>query len=188
MVETILSVFAILLILALAWAGIAFGVFYELTSTLLLFFAMMITLRYWFLATGLILSWVPAAGSYAAFIAYWALFLIGCLPLIAVMNGITQDSVPRYPRIVDSVLGFIFGLTSAVILICSVMTSLPVVVPKVWAPYDRGALLRPFDRAPILTYRYIEKNWLGISETNPAHTQFPTFEKADLDDFEKYWQ
>jgi uncharacterized membrane protein required for colicin V production len=188
MVETILSVFAILVILALAWAGIVFGVFYELTSALLLFIAMIVTLRYWYLATGLILSWVPATGSYAAFIAYWALFLIGCLPLIAVMNGITQDSVPRYPKVVDSVLGFIFGFASAVILMCSIMTSLPVIVPKVWAPYDRSALLLPFDRAPITTYQYLEKNWLGIATTDPAHTRFPTFEKTDLDDFEKYWQ
>jgi hypothetical protein len=188
MVETALSVTAILLILALAWAGIAFGVFYELTSTLLLFWAMMVTLRYWYLATGLVAGWVPAAGSYAPFLAYWALFLVGCVPLIIVMNRVTQDSIPRYPKVVDSVLGFIFGFTSAVIVVCSVMTSLPVIVPKVWEPYNHDALLLPFDRAPIALYQYIERNWLGIADTDPAHARFPTFEKKDLDDYQKYWQ
>ena len=187
MVETTLSVTAILAILALAWAGIAFGVFYELTSTLSLFWAMMVTLRYWYLATGLIAGWVPAVGSYAAFLAYWSLFLIGCLPLIVVMNRVTQDSVPRYPKVVDSVLGFVFGLTSAVILVCSVMTSLPAIVPKVWEPYDHNALLLPFDRAPIAAYQYIEKNWFDISEADPGHTRFPTFKKEDADNFQKYW-
>lgn len=188
MVETSLSVAAILVILALAWAGIKFGVFYELTSTLLLFWAMMITLRYWYLATGLLLSWVPAAGSYAPFLAYWALFLIGCLPLIIVMNRITQDSVPRYPKVVDSVLGFIFGLSSGIIIVCSVMTSVPAITPKVWPAYNRDALLLPLDRVPIETYRYIEQHWVGVLETDPAHTRFSTFEKEDWDDPQKNWQ
>jgi hypothetical protein len=188
MVETTLSVAAILAILALAWAGIAFGVFYELTSTLLLFWAMMITLRYWYLATGLLLSWVSMPASYACFIAYWALFLIGCLPLIAITNRVTLDSVPRYPRIVDTTLGFVFGLISAVILICCVMTSLSVIVPKLWEPYDRNALLRPFDRTPISVYQSIERDWLRIPVTDPGHTRFPTFEKAGVDDFQKYWR
>ena len=48
MIPLILSLGAIVLILSLAWGGAAaFGVFYELTSTVLLFFAMMVTLRYW---------------------------------------------------------------------------------------------------------------------------------------------
>lgn len=188
MVEISISVAAILAILALAWAGIMFGVFYELTSTLLLFWAMMITLRYWYLATGLLLSWIPAAGAYAPFLAYWTLFLIGCLPLIIVMNRVTQDSVPRYPKVVDSILGFIFGFTSSVILVCSVMTSLPAIAPKVWEPFDRQALLLPFDRLPIAVYQYVEQDWLGITSSDPGHTRFPTFEKTDGEDFQKSWR
>jgi hypothetical protein len=78
MVEVILSILALVLILSLGWGGTMFGVFYELTSSLLLFFAMMVTMRYWYEATGLVESVLPGAGAYGAFGAYWALFLVGC--------------------------------------------------------------------------------------------------------------
>ena len=77
MVEVIVSILALMLILLLAWGGTLFGVFYELTSSLLLFLAMMVTMRYWYEATRLVESVMPGAGAYGAFGAYWALFLVG---------------------------------------------------------------------------------------------------------------
>jgi uncharacterized membrane protein required for colicin V production len=188
MVEVILSIAAIVLILSSARFGVFFGVFYELTSTLLLLFAMMVTLRYWYVTTRWIESVMPGAGAYGAFGAYWALFLAGCLPLILALNRITQWAVPRYPKIIDVVLGVLFGATAATILVCCVFTSLSVVGPKIWEPYNRDALTVPFDRFPIAVYREVEQRWLGIPETDPGHTRFPTFDKADADDFQKYWQ
>jgi uncharacterized membrane protein required for colicin V production len=189
MFEFILSIAAILVILSLARLGTLFGVFYELTSALLLFVAMMITLRYWYELTGWIESVLPGAGAYGAFGAYWTMFLIGCLPLILVLNRVTQQSVPRYPKIIDKTLGVVFGFIAATILICCVFTSLSVVMPKIWEPYNREALTPiHFDELPIEAYQYIETQWLGISQTDPGHTRFPTFEKADADDFKKYWR
>jgi hypothetical protein len=188
MVEVILSIVALMLILSLAWGGTMFGAFYELTSSLLLFFAMMVTMRYWDEATSLVESVLPGAGAYGAFGTYWALFLVGCVPLILVLNQVTQQSVPCYPRIVDVVLGFVFGLISSTILVCCVMTSLSVVVPKIWDSYNRDALTVAFDRFPVAVYQRIEERWLGIQKTDPGHTRFPTFEKADADNFQKYWK
>ena len=187
MVEVILSIAAILLILSLARFGVFFGVFYELTSTLLLFFAMMVTLRYWYEATRWLESVLPGAGAYGAFGAYWAVFLAGCLPLILVLNRITQQAVPRYPKIIDMALGVAFGFVAASILVCSVFTSLSVVAPKIWEPYNHAALTFPLDRYPITVYQDIEERWLGVPKTDPGHTRFPTFEKADADNFQKYW-
>jgi uncharacterized membrane protein required for colicin V production len=186
--EFILSIVVIVLILSLAWGGVLFGVFYELTSSLLLFFAMMVSLRYWYEATRWIESVMPGAGSYGALGTYWALFLVGCVPLILVLKRVTHQAVPRYPKIIDRILGFIFGFISATILVCCVMTSLSVVVPTIWEPYNRNALTLPFDRFPIGVYEEIENHWLGIPKSDPGHTRFPTFEKADADDFQKYWQ
>ncbi|HXI83457.1 MAG TPA: CvpA family protein [Verrucomicrobiae bacterium] len=187
-IPLILSIGAMALILTLAWGGaVVFGVFYELTSAVLLFFAMMVTLRYWYEATRWVESVMPGAGAYGAFGAYWAVFLVGCLPLILVLNRLTQDAVPRYPKILDWVLGFVFGFIAATILVCCVMTSLSVVVPKIWEPYNRDALTVPFDRYPIAVYRYIE-DAVGVKANDPGHTRFPTFEKKDGDDFQKYWQ
>ena len=172
-IPIILSIAAILLILSLAWGGAAvFGVFYELTSSVLLFFAMMVTLRYWYEAT----RWVE-----------WVVFLAGCLPLILVLNRVTQEAVPRYPKIIDTALGFVFGFISATILVCCVMTSLSVVVPTIWESYNRDALTMPFDRYPIAVYRRIE-DVVGVKTNDPGRTRFPTFEKKDADDFKKYWQ
>jgi len=188
MVEVILSIAAILLILSLARIGVFFGVFYEFTSTLLLFFAMMVTLRYWYEATRWVESVLPGAGAYGAFGAYWAMFLVGCLPLILVLNRVTQQAVPRYPKIVDSVLGIVFGFVAATILVGCVFTSLSVITPKIWEPYNHDALTVPFDRLPIAVYQHIEEQWLGVRKTDPGHTRFPTFEKADADDLQKYWR
>ena len=188
-IPVILSIGGFVLILTFAWGGArVFGVFYELTSSLLLFFAMMVTLRYWFEATRWVESVMHGAGAYGAFGAYWAVFLVGCLPLILVLNHVTQQSVPRYPKFIDMVLGFIFGFIAATILVCCVMTSLSVIVPKIWEPYNRDGLTVPFDRYPIAVYQRIEQQWLGIPQNDPGHTRFPTFEKADADDIQKYWQ
>ncbi len=187
-IPLILSIGAMALILTLAWGGaVVFGVFYELTSAVLLFFAMMVTLRYWYEAARWVESVMPGAGVYGAFGAYWAMFLVGCLPLILVLNRLTQDAVPRYPKILDMVLGFVFGFIAATILVCCVMTSLSVVVPKIWEPYNRDALTVPFDRYPIAVYQHIE-DAVGVKANDPGRTRFPTFEKKDEDEFQKYWQ
>jgi len=187
-IPLILSIGAMVLILTLAWGGaVVFGVFYELTSAVLLFFAMMVTLRYWYEATRWVEAVMPGAGAYGAFGAYWAVFLAGCLPLILVLNRLTQDAVPRYPKVIDWVLGFVFGFIAATILVCCVMTSLSVVVPKIWEPYNRDALTVPFDRYPIAVYRRIE-DVVGVKTNDPGRTRFPTFEKKDADDLQKYWR
>src|SRR5712671_3795294 len=187
-IPVILSLGAIVLILAMAWGGAAvFGVFYELTSSVLLFFAMMVTLRYWYEATRWVESVMPGAGAYGAFGAYWAVFLAGCLPLILVLNYVTQEAVPRYPKIIDLALGFVFGLIAATILVCCVMTSLSVVVPKIWESYNHDALTVPFDRYPIVVYRRIE-DVVGVKTNDPGRTRFPTFEKKDADNFQDYWK
>jgi uncharacterized membrane protein required for colicin V production len=187
-IPVILSLGAIVLILTLAWGGAAvFGVFYELTSSVLLFFAMMVTLRYWYEATRWVESVMPGAGAYGAFGAYWAVFLAGCLPLILVLNRVTQEAVPRYPKLIDWALGFVFGFIGATILVCCVMTSLSVIVPTIWEPYNRDALTVPFDRYPIAIYQQIE-DVVGVKTNDPGRTRFPTFEKKDADDLQKYWQ
>jgi len=192
MVENVMvaiSVLAILVILGLGRLGMHFGAFYEATSTLLLFLAMMVSLRYWYPLTRWVMFWwSPDTASYAAFGSYWALFLIGCLPLILFMSRVTQGSIPSYPKIVDMVVGMVFGTISATIFVCCVMTSLSVIAPKIWEPYDRNALTLPLDTVPISIYQTVERDWLHIAENDPAHTRFPTFEKADADNFDKYWR
>ena len=188
MLEVSLSIAAMVLILSSARFGVFFGVFYELTSTLLLFFAMMVTLRYWYEATRWVESVMPGAGAYGAFGAYWGLFLAACLPLVLALNRITQWAAPRYPKVIDTVLGVVFGAIAATILVCCVFTSLSVIGPKVWEPYNRDALTVPFDRYQVEVYQEIEGQWLGIPQRDPGHTRFPTFDKVDADDFQKYWR
>ena len=188
MLEIALIIAAVLLILFLARLGMWLGVFYELTSTLLLGLAMLVTLRYWYPLTRWIASWYPAGSSYAAFGAYWLLFLAGCLPLIVIMNRVTKDSVPKYPKLLDRGLGLVFGALSSAILVCCILTSLSVIVPTVWSAYDPAALPVRLDRVPVRVYQTVERDWLHIPAMNPGHTRFPTFNKADADDLEKYWK
>ena len=186
--EIIISGLALLLILALGRIGMVFGTFYELTSTLLLFLAMMVTLRYWHPLTVFVASFMPDEPAYAALGAYWALFLVGCVPLIVTMNRVTENAVPRYPRLLDALCGGLLGLVSATILVCCVMTSLSLVLPKFWPAYNREILIVPLDRYPILAYQYIERDWLGISATDSNRTRFPNFVKEDVDDLKRGWR
>jgi uncharacterized membrane protein required for colicin V production len=188
MFEIVLSVMAFVLILGLARLGMNFGAFYEIASTLFLFLAMMVALRYWYSVTRLLAPWFNGQNGYAAFGAFWIAFLLGTVPLIVLMSRVSYASTPRYPRVVDAVFGLVFGAASAAILVCTVMTSLSVVVPKVWPEYDRQKLIVPFDMAPIVVYQSIEQRLLGISPTDPGHTRFPTFEKSDADNLYKYWR
>lgn len=187
-IEIGISILAFLIILGFARLGMHFGAFYELVSSLFLFLAMMFALRYWYLFTRLLSPWFNGQNGYAAFGAYWAMFLLGASPLMVVMAFAGHESTPRYPRVIDAVIGLIFGAVSAVILVCTVMTSLSVFAPKVWSTYDRQKLILPMDQAPIAVYQAVEQRWLGIAPTDPSHTRFPTFEKTDADDLYKYWR
>ena len=99
MLEPVLSVLAIVLILYLARLGMLFGLLQELGSMLWLFFAMMVALRYWWLATGLLVENTPMTGAYAALVAFWSIFLIACVPLL-VMTQYTEKNdgwgIPEY--------------------------------------------------------------------------------------------
>lgn len=187
-VEIILFALAVLFILGLGRLGMHFGAFYEVTSTLMLFLAMMVSLRYWYSMSRWVATWWSTdEASYATFGSYWALFLLGCLPLLVVMSRVTQESLPKYPAIVDAVVGLVFGTISAAILVCCVMTSLSVIAPKIWEPYNRAALPLPLDTAPIRVYQKLERDWIHITTNDLGHTRFPTFEKADADNMDKYW-
>ncbi len=188
MVEIVISVLAFLIILGFARLGMHFGAFYELASTVFQFLAMMIALRYWWLFTRLLSPWFNGQNGYAAFGAYWVMFLVGVTPLMVLTARVERQSTPQYPRVIDAGLGLIFGAVSAAILVCTVMTSLSVIIPKVWSDYDRQKLILPMDRVPIAVYQAVENSWLGITPTDPGHTRFPTFEKTDADDMHKYWR
>ncbi len=188
MFEPVVSVLAIGLILYLARLGILFGVFQELSSALWLFFAMILTLQYWWPVTTLVIANTPLTGAYAALVAFWSLFLVGCVPLLLLTQFAHKNPVAPYPRILDWLLGPIFGAISATILISCLMLSLSVIMPKIWEPYQRTGLLVPLDELPIKTYQTVEEKWLGVAEKDPGHTRFPTLEKTDMDDFQKYWR
>ena len=106
------------------------------------------------------------------------------LAVEAVFDG-AAEALMR--KLIDTALGLVFGFVSSSILVCCVMTSLSVIVPKIWSGYNRNALTLPFDKYPIQVYERIEEGWLGIQKTDPGHTRFPTFEKENVDDFQKYW-
>ena len=187
MTEMVISIVAIVLILGLARLGVHFGAFYEVICTVFLFLAMMIALRYWWLVTRLLSPWFNGQNGFAAFGAFWITFLVGAIPLIVLMSRVNREATPKYPRVVDASIGLIFGALSAVILVCTVMTSLSVGLPKVWSEYDRQKLLVPMDQAPIAIYQTIEKHWIGIGTNDTGRTRFPTFEKSDADDMQKFW-
>ncbi|MGD0016892.1 MAG: CvpA family protein [Verrucomicrobiia bacterium] len=189
MFEPILSFIAIGLIFYLAWLGIFFGVFQELSNTLWLFFTMMVTLRYWWPVTDWLMANTSITGANAVIIAFWSVFLtVACVVILVLSRLMEKDAMAKYPKLLDSVLGGVFGFLSAVILISCMMLSVSVFMPKFWEPYERTGLVAQLDEIPIKMYRTVEGKWLGIGVKDPGHTLLPTLKKADVDDFKKYWQ
>lgn len=188
MIEVIITIFAIILILYLGRVGASFGLFFEMTSALLFFLAMMVTLRYWHQATILFNSLVPFGPAYAVFWGFLLSFILGCIPLIVVIKYVNEDARPKYPNWLDTVLGFVFGTISASIVVCCAFTLMSVILPKAWRDYDPSALFLRLDQYPIQVFQAIESGLFGIGEHDPRHTPLPTLEKADLDNFDKYWR
>ena len=188
MIETIISVVALLLILEMGRLGSLFGFFLELTSTLLLFFAMMVGLRYWFVATQLLRLHATIPVPYAMLICFWTVFVACSVPLVLLTQRISEDKVPRYPRRFDALLGFVFGVASGTILVCIVLTSLSIVLPTMWTTYDQSRLLVPLDQVPLRAYRFVEQNCLRIPADDARHTPLPTLVATNAEDVAQVWR
>ncbi len=188
MIEPWFTIVVVLLILAYARMGAMIGLFYEIPNMMLLLFALLVTLRYWYLVTDAILSRTTLQPGAAACMAFWALFLAVCVPVMILTRRINIASQPRYPRVLDAGLGFVFGLASASIAICCVMTSVTLLLPAFTTGVEPVKFLVPWDRVAVHAFQTVERKWFGIPATDPSHTRFPTFRKADADNFQKSWR
>lgn len=188
MIETVISVVALLLILELGRLGSLFGFFLELTSTLLLFFAMMVSLRYWFVATQLLRSHATIPVPYAMLICLWAVFVACSVPLVLLTQRIGEEKTPRYPRRLDALLGFVFGVASGTILVCIVLMSLSVILPTMWTTYDHTRLLVPLDQVPLQVYRLVEDKCLRIPADDVRHTPLPALVATNAEDVTQSWR
>jgi uncharacterized membrane protein required for colicin V production len=188
MIGVALSVVALVLILALSRVGAIYGAFAELTNLLLAVIAAAVSLRYWYLITGCLLTMTPLPATYATVIAFWAPFLVVSLTLLFLARLIREEAQPRYPHRLDAALGFVFSLGSGAIFVCAILMSLSVAAPAFWSKYNRAELLLPFDRAPIVAYQFVEQRLAGLAADDPARTRLPSLEKDDANDFFRYWR
>jgi uncharacterized membrane protein required for colicin V production len=155
--EPLLNLLILAAIVYLARWGTIFGLFYELVTTLLVGFATLVTLRYWFWVAQFLLDrgWMTSPA--AEFGSYWILFLIGCLPLVALARFLNDESRPLYPKALDALGGAVFGLIGGVLLVCVIATSVTVIGPNLSPRYDRSTLWLPFDTWALTAYRQIEQ-------------------------------
>jgi uncharacterized membrane protein required for colicin V production len=169
------------------------GLFREMANLVSLLVGLWVALRYWFPATAYLNGQLGGstfhlpAGN-AALVAFWAVMLAVALPLLLLFSRMDDKYLPRYPRILDAVGGLVFGVGTSLVVVCSIMITVSVFVPKVWPEYNRDTLLVPWDRLPITAYRKVETEWLGVSGEDPARSRFPTFSKHHVDDLGEYWQ
>jgi uncharacterized membrane protein required for colicin V production len=186
--EPLLTILLLAAILYMGRIGAIFGLFQELTTLVAVLFAALATIRYWYLGTKLVTWLTLYPTSSTAFAAFWLLFVAVGVPLIGLTRLIAKDFRPEYPKLLDKMLGFIFGATSGAVLACCLMTSLSVLMPKVWNKYDPAALLVRWHRIAPDLYRHIERDWFGITEDHPGHTRLPALGEGDPDDLDGYWR
>ena len=178
MLEPWITILAAVVILGYARLGMTFGLFCELPNSCMLFVAMLISLRYWYPMTGMFQS-VMGTGSTTAVVAFWALLIFVCSPMILLLRRVTEDSRPVYPAKLDLGLGLLLGGCSATIFFCCVMLSASIFVPKLWPGYDPQTMYVQWDKLPIRVFQYFESNWLNIPPDDPSHTRFLSTERTE---------
>ncbi len=175
MLEPWLTILALAVILGYGRLGWIFGLFAELANSLILFLAMLVSLRYWRLADRYV-SWLLGdSTSNSPAIAFWALLAVTCFPMVFLLQGFIKKSRPSYPYLLDRVLGFILGTVSATIVFSCVMLSLSVFQPALVSSHARSTMLVRWDVLPIAVYCYIERDCLSIDRNDPLRTRFPVF-------------
>jgi uncharacterized membrane protein required for colicin V production len=179
MVEIGISVALIAAILFIGRNGLEKGFFVQVTTTGIVFFAMLVALRYWYpFATWLGAS-LGTGEAQNAFGAFWILFIFVFAPCYALLRSLNERIVPVYPLVIERGGGFLAGCASGVLVTGCIIVSLSLYLPKMLPEFDNSRLLLPIDRAPIAIYRGVESLASRGGWSMNEHMVFPELSKSN---------
>lgn len=174
MTEPLIAI-ALLTIFYFMKIGIKSGAFPALRWMLGSLLALLVALRYWFLATRSASALQPLPLPALAVGCFWLLLVVVLYGFMKGCDDYIEPLDSETPSFVDRLLGAVFGGVTGWVFVSAALMSASLLVPQLFAGKSE-ILPIAFDQMPVAAYRFVETNLAGISENDPAHTPLPPFQ------------
>lgn len=172
MMEKLCTLFGVLCILLVAARGSEARALKSMLSTVIFFFGMVLTTRYWEIGTELLTGFGLSEPIAAPL---WFLFIMGAYLLVFAANlepwiAGKFSKMVMYP-VLDRILGFLFGLAGGFLMMTTIF--MVAMIPMVkWGNYDAGLVPYRLDEQPLKIYRWMNKQFTG-EQVLPGSNTFP---------------
>lgn len=180
--EIIISLIAVVMLLAGAMLGWRSGGASVLRYAVVTLFATLVAMRYWHLAFAFILRPLPTIPpSYLAAAVFIALFVLAGGLAGAVVNLKVVGFQNVFTNIVDNIVGSILGVFIAILVSSVLLMASALVMAGLGQNYDTAKLLLRLDNWPMAIYKTVETKVVGVPSTSPSHTPMPSIQPGAKD-------
>lgn len=177
MIEPLLITVALFVILASMLIGSKTGALPALRWMLGSLLALLVALRYDFLASRSASALQPVPTPILAALCLWLLFGAVLYVFRKGCDDYLEPFESETPSIIERLLGAVFGGVTGAVFVAVVVLSAGILAPQLFA--ERSTLLPvPIEELPVVAYRWVETNLAGISENDPAHTPLPQLRRT----------
>jgi len=188
MIEFLICFGAFVIILLFVRLGMKAGGFLALAGMLAAVFGLLVSLRYWFVASRFVNTYEKDSIPLIAVVVFWVVFTGASLIFKKLRENYTDTFEFVHPSLVDNALGAIFGFVTGAVFAMALMMTLTIAASQYWPAYKPGALPLPIDRWPLQAYRFVETRIIGVSQADAAHTLLPVLEGADAQNPASFWK
>jgi hypothetical protein len=186
--ELIVSLVALLTLLAGAFLGWKNGGAAVLRWALVIFFATLAALRFWHLTFAFVAKFLPGVPQgFLASAILIALFIIAGGLAGAVVDLKVAGFQSVYTSIPDNVIGLVFGLFSSALLGGMLLIVAALILPGLGQSYDTKKLTARVDEFPVAVFQVLESNIAGVPDVSPSRTPMPAWQGA-AEDGKLIWQ
>lgn len=177
--EMILLLVALLPVIWRVWIGLRMGATVEFRYMIVCVFALLVSMRYWYLVTSALAEYFTADPQYLAAGVCVVLFLVSFLLASVVVNIKAQVFLSVRSNIPDTVLGGVAGLISGAAIACSILLTASVALPGKVENFATSNYPVPADKYPALIFRTIEQNVAHIAQESTGHTLLPVVKPVE---------
>jgi len=179
MTELFIYAAALLVLFLSAQTGAKSGAFAALSWMLTSVFALLVTMRYWFLVTHAASAYETVSLPILATFCFWLPFVLLLFVLVKLREAYLYEFEAVSGSFVGGLLGALFGTVSGAVLVAALAMTASLLAPQ-YFPVGQPTLLPiALDAMPQRAFRYLETNLAGVSEKDPAHTPLPKARNAE---------
>ncbi len=176
--ELIALAVGILPVIYRAWQGWKFGATVEMRHVIVVLFAILVTIRYWQVATELV-ERALTMDARLLLLAVFAFVYTAATALAAFAVGLRSEmyrSVQSDP--INSIAGVLAGVVSGSLLGGTLAMLLNIASPGKFDPAP-SPLVGEVIRWPVTVYRFVETDIAGVAADSPDRTKMPAIELVE---------